>query len=177
MDEQQVKLPQKTILLIVIGFVLLAGGGLGIHLTYKPKIERIQGRIAGDTGRISMFEKLYPTYSRLLSVYQKRKAIKTIPFDPATTAERDISGFGHELELLCEKAGMQFVSATPRPETIEADKQRILVETKVRGGFAGFRRFLVRLLGMPSLAHVQQIQVHSVPENREYSLELWVRFT
>ena len=177
MDDKQLKLPQKTIVAIIAGFVLLFGTGLGIHLTYKPGIASVQQRIDDNTKRLDVFTKLYPTYNKLFALHQKQKEQNLISYSSTRVPERDISGFGDRIEKMCEQTGMDFISANPLPESIEADKQRILVDAVVRGEFGFFRDFLVKLLQVPSLVFIEQVQVRSIPEDREYALRLWVHFT
>jgi hypothetical protein len=177
MNEKGLKLPQKTIVAIVVGFVLLFGSGLGIFVTMNPKISSVQQRIDENRQRLDAFKKLYPTYSTLSGHIEKYKERPLIPYSPTRVPERDISGFGVHIERICEQTGVHFVSTQPKPESIQSDKDRILVDTVIRGPFKDFRNFLIQLLQLESLVFINQIQVRSIPEDREYVLSLWVHFT
>jgi hypothetical protein len=177
MDEKGLKLPQKTIVAIVVGFVLLLGLGLGIHLTYNPKISSVEQRINENSQRLEAFKNLYPVYNKLSGLLEEYKERIVIPYTPKISPERDIAGFGVRVATICEQTKMHFVSVQPRPESIQSDKDRILVNTVIRGEFVDFRDFLIHLLQVHSLIFIEQVQVRSMPENREYALSLWVHFT
>ncbi len=177
MNEKGFKLPQKTIIVIVAGFVLLFGTGIGVHLVFTKNIDAMQQHIDENTHRLEVFKKLYPTYHRLVELNKKLKEQVLIPYSSERIPERDISGFLDRLEKICQQTGMHFVSAAPQPESIQAEKQRILVNSVVRGDFKTLRPFLIQLLQTSSLVFIEQIQVRSVPSSREYTLRLWVYFT
>jgi Tfp pilus assembly protein PilO len=98
-------------------------------------------------------------------------------YSPKRIPLKDITTFEQRIHTVSEKTGMQCASVRPRPETIQADKDRILVAVVLQGEFVDFRKFLLQLLAFPCLIGVEQIQISSIPENREYNLSLWVHFT
>jgi hypothetical protein len=137
-------------------------------------MNRIDRQIARAQTRLAVKKELYPDYSRLLKMQQTQQDFKLVPFAEKTTRVEDISIFGQTIASLCARTGMDFVAATPSPESIRGAEHTVLVDVVLRGDFLRFREFLLQLLQVPSLQRVQQIKVRSIPEDREYGLKLWV---
>jgi len=176
MDTQGIKIPQKTVGIMVLGFMILIGSGLGTFFSVSPKIKRVDAQIAAASHRLAVMKDLSPSYTRLLKMYQEQSEIETIPYDPAKAlAEHDISSFGQMVDRLASDSGMIFVAATPSPESLKGEDRTIMVDLAVRGTFENFRGFLIKILQVPSLAYVQGVQIRTIPEDKEYTLQLWVR--
>jgi hypothetical protein len=156
----------STLVLVAVGFLLL--------YPLVRDMNRLDRQIRQDRARLAVKKELYPDYTRLLQVEQTQKGLVLVPYEAQTALEQDITTFGSTLASLCKGSGMDFVTATPSPESIRSEKNRVLVDAVIRGDFYRFRDFLLRLLQVPSLVRVQQISVRAIPENREYGLKLWV---
>jgi hypothetical protein len=174
MRDQKLILPKKTILALFAGVLVLGVVGFLLLFPVIRDMNRIDRQIARAQTRLAVKKELYPDYSRLLKMQQTQQDFKLVPFAEKTTRVEDISIFGQTIASLCARTGMDFVAATPSPESIRGAEHTVLVDVVLRGDFLRFREFLLQLLQVPSLQRVQQIKVRSIPEDREYGLKLWV---
>ncbi|GAU08972.1 hypothetical protein [Desulfoplanes formicivorans] len=174
MRNQKLILPKKTILALVAGVLVLGVVGFLLLFPVLRDMNRLDRQIARAQTRLAVKKELYPDYSRLLKMQQTQEAFRLIPYEDTMTREKDISTFGNTIASLCTRTGMDYVAATPSPESISGAKHMVLVDVVIRGDFLRFREFLLQLLQVPSLVSVQQIKVRSIPEDREYGLKLWV---
>jgi hypothetical protein len=174
MRDQKLILPKKTILALFAGVFLLGIVGFLLLFPVFRDMNRMDGQIARAKTRLAVKKELYPEYSRLLKMQQAQQDFKLVPFAEKTTRVEDISIFGQTIASLCARTGMDFVAATPSPESIRGAEHTVLVDVVVRGDFLRFRDFLLQLLQVTSLDRVQQIKIRSIPEDREYGLKLWV---
>ncbi|MGX9365989.1 hypothetical protein ACTVJH_08080 [Desulfoplanes sp. PS50] len=173
MQDQKLIFPKKTLLAMVGGTLVLVVAGFLLLYPLVRDMNRIDRQIQQARARLAVKKELYPDYTRLLQVEQIQKSFVLVPYEEQTALEQDITTFGSTLASLCKSSGLDFVSATPSPESIRSEKNRVLVDVVIRGDFFRFRDFLLQLLQVPSLVRVQQISVRAIPENREYGLKLW----
>lgn len=174
MHDQKMVLPRKTIICMSSGMLILILIAITFLVPLSRKITRLDSQLMHSRNKLAAMKELYPEYTRLLGVEHSQSSFKLIPYDEKRLQEQDISIFGNTLATICTQTGMDFVSATPSPESITGENHRVLVDVVIRGDFLLFRNFLLNLLQVPSLEHLQQIQVRPIPENREYRLQIWV---
>lgn len=158
--------------LLCLGVLLLAFA----LLVYPEmrRITRLEGEIAQLQTRIEQQKILYPVYRDLLATYQNstvgglpRVALKPLP-------QAEIGSISEVVGNLARSENLSVRSVVPNPDSLAAGGGLISVKCVFLGDLFAFRKFCLALGGLPSLAHVERIQVEDTYDGRIYRVDLWL---
>lgn len=154
---------------LFIVFILLIGPA-------QKRLSNLDAKMADLKEQIAEQNALYPMYITLKKkVDDKHEHMlplpKIIPL-PKNQISRIISSLKSE----AQKAGMRDVSVLADTEsaTLKPDVKEMQVSLSMRGNFLLFRGFLVSLAAMPSMDHIETLQIGRGNDSLEYSLKLWL---
>jgi hypothetical protein len=137
-------------------------------------ITRVEAQIADTRTRIEQQMILYPVYRELLRDYQNATAgsLPRVARVPLTQAE--MGGVATVISGMALEQGLQVRSVTPDPDSLAGGGGLISVRCVLSGGLGAFRDFYLSLGALPSLAHVERLQVEDTYGGRVYRLDLWL---
>jgi hypothetical protein len=75
---------------------------------------------------------------------------------------------------LAREARLEVVSMTPDINSLSGGTGLMVVNAALKGDFQNFRNYLIALGNVPSLAHLGEIQIQTIPGGKEFRLKLWV---
>lgn len=168
------QMPRENVtrLLLCLGVLLVAF----VLLVYPEMrtIARVEGEIAATHASIEQQKILFPVYRELLSAYQNASAgslprVKRVPL-----AQGEMGGVAATIANMAREQGLEVRSVTPDPDSLAAGGGLISVRCVLGGDVSALRAFYLALGGLPSLAHVERLQVEDVYAGRTYRLDLWL---
>jgi Tfp pilus assembly protein PilO len=69
-------------------------------------------------------------------------------------------------------SGMSLMSASPQPSAMTGGAQTLPVNVTLQGNFMNFRKFLIRIGGIPYVQHIEEISIQEAPNAREFRLKI-----
>ena len=174
MAKMSLRLPRENVtrLLLCLGVLLVAF----VLLVYPEMrtITRVEGEIAAARASIEQQKILFPVYRELLAVYQNATAGTLPRVTRVPLAQGEMGGVAATIADMAREKGLEVRSVTPNPDSLAAGGGLISVRCVLGGDFTALRAFYLALGALPSLAHVERLQVEDVYAGRTYRLDLWL---
>lgn len=166
----------------VPALIMLAGGVaaalLVVLLLIIPAVnetDRLRRDIAVTQAEIEEKRLLDPVYAQMVALKKAQEELEVPPVSPLAAINGDISRITADLEQTARLSGMNLVSVSPRPASLEGGSVSLRVAVVVEGGFEAFREFLFALLEIPYLQALPNFQVREIIGSREFTLQLQVK--
>jgi hypothetical protein len=167
-------LPAQSLLYLLIcagailGFFLLA-----IH-PYQNYLAGLDREIKSLDAQIKEQQKLFPVYKLLLKKVNITKKI-TLPFPGKSKFDREKTDeISCIFEEIAKKSNLSAVSIVPNVNSLVQGSGRLSISLGLKGDFFEFRNFLIRLGAIPSLEHIEKIQIQTAGEIKEFGMKVWI---
>ena len=167
-------LPAQSLLYLLIcaggitGFFLLA-----IH-PYHNYLTGLDREIKTIEAQIEEQKRLFPLYKDLLkkmNITQKG----TLPFPRKGKLDREKTDeISSIFEEMARKSNLSPVSIVPDVTSLVQGSGLLSISLRMKGDFFQFRDFLARLNEMPFLEHIEEIQIQTAGEMKEFVLKVWL---
>jgi len=159
-------------LLLCLGCLLVA-----FALLVYPEmrnVTRVEEEIVATRDKIEQQKILFPVYRELLSAFQNATAgtLPRVARKPLPQAE--MGAVAATIADMAREQGLAVRSVTPDPDSLAAGGGLISVRCILSGELAGLRNFYLSLGTLPSLAHVERLQVEDTFAARVYRLDFWL---
>ena len=159
-------------LLVCLGALLVA-----FALLVYPEmraITQVEEQILSTQARIEKQKILFPVYRDLLDAYHNA-TLDTLPrVARKPLAQAEMGGVATTIAGIAREQGLDVRSVTPNPDTLAAGDGLIQVRCTMSGDLAGLRNFYLSLGTLPSLAHVERLQVEDTYAGRLYRMDIWL---
>jgi len=159
-------------LLVCLGGLLVA-----FALLVFPEmrnVTRVEAQISATKNRIEQQKILYPVYRELLAAFQNATAGSLPRVERKPLPQAELGGVATIIAGMAREQGLDVRSVTPDPGSLASGGGLISVRCILSGGLAGLRDFYLSLGTLPSLTHVERLQVEDTFAGRVYRLDLWL---
>jgi hypothetical protein len=166
-------LPQKLALPAI--FVLVFVGLVFFELLpTASKIKRASETIVTLQGALQQQKALLPIHAAL----QERKK-KTLPEGiTVTTPEQlqveNLAELPNVFQSLTRQSKVTLVSVTPQVKSLQGGRELLKIDTRVRGRFLDFNRFLNQLNEMPFVESIESLAINVTDLGQEMKLSIWL---
>jgi len=167
-------LPKKSIL-----YALICGGALFaiIFLTFYSNyrtMEKQDLHIRNIKTQIEGQKKYAPLFQDLFKKIQFKKP-GGLPFpEQAKLSEEDTGKISIVLQNLAEANDFMVKGIIPDVDSSIDGSKHLMISIIMVGEFLNFRNYLLQLVSIPQLEHIEQIQVQNVEESKEIRLKIWM---
>jgi hypothetical protein len=167
-------LPVGTLLYLSVSIFIIMIFLLMIVYPYYKSLGTLDKEIAVMYERAERQKVLLPLYMKLVE-----KSGQSVPdklFLPARESlpKNNIDLVPPLIKGIARKSGMQAVVVNPDLTTLTTTKGFLLTHATVRGGFFDIRNFLIELGKVPSLDHIEEIEIQKKAIDYECKLKLWL---
>jgi hypothetical protein len=167
-------LPAQSLLYLLI----CAGGIIGFFLLaiypYHKYLAGLDREIKTIEVQIEEQKRLFPVYEDLLkkmNITQKG----TLPFPRKGKLDREKTDeISSIFEEIARKSNLSPVSIVPDVTSLVKGSRLLSITVRMEGDFFHFRNFLALLNGMPFLEHIEEIQIQTAGEIKEFGLKVWL---
>ncbi len=168
------KIPQQSIVYMVI---CLSGIMLFVLLGIFPSqrvLANLEEKIAESNYKIEE-QKVFMPVSRIVKERTQKKSPRGLPV-PAKSplAQEQVDLLNASIKEISGRANLEVVSILPALGSLSISSKSMAIETLLRGNFYSFRKFLAGLGGIPSVEHIEEIQIRQYPEWLELKVKFWV---
>lgn len=168
------KIPAQSIsymAMCIVGLSILVLGGIlpayrTIH-TLDKRITDLNRRIDDQKNLTSLFVALKEQTG------QNDRAILPLPAREKLSPDK-LDTIPPVFRKAAGNSGMSLVSAVPDLGALAGSAQFIPVNVVLRGNTRDFRKFILEIGAIPYIDHVEKIEVHVGPENREFRLNIQI---
>lgn len=137
-------------------------------------LEELDTKSTSLSQRIEEQKVLLPFYKTLMNEGEKKESTVLPLPEKGILAQTKIGTLPANLSAVVRMSGMTLISATPNVAALTGDARFISVNLILRGNFINFRKFLIRLGGIPYVDHIEEIVIQGKADAKEYRLLLWV---
>lgn len=130
-------------------------------------IEKINARI--DEQRM-----LKPVFESLLKQVKKKGPTNLPATKKAKLASGDINKISGRLLEIAERYNLELRDIQTDVSAPGKNTEYLLIRIHATGEFKKFRDFLVDLGTIPSLEHIEEIQIRAIENSREFRLKIWL---
>ena len=168
------KLPKRSIVVILVcGAGLLGIFLLTLYANYRT-LEKLETKIAGLNDQIKGQELFAPVFQELFKKIQIKK-IGGIQFPEPAKLLRDDSG--KILSILQDIAlanELKVEAMAPDVDSSIDGSKHLMINIVLLGEFFELRKFLLQLMSIPYLEHIEQIKIKTVEGAKEFRLRVWL---
>jgi Tfp pilus assembly protein PilO len=134
---------------------------------FDQKIEELKYQIEEQKG-------LYPIYQSLHKQAKKEDS-DAVSFPPRVRLA--VGQIDKLVPMVTDVAGqsrLEVVSVTPDLKSLAGDSKTLLLNMTVKGEFPNLRKFLMGLVAIPYLEHIEEIQIQQTPDSMELKAKVWI---
>ncbi|MBF0223969.1 MAG: hypothetical protein HQK76_00815 [Desulfobacterales bacterium] len=160
-------------------FFLICAGGIVILILIgiipnNNKLYMLDTEIAKKKNEIQTQEFLFPIYTDIIKTNPK-KDLEGLPFqEKKNMPESEIADIPKIFSKLAEEFNIKLKSVNPDPNTLDKKNKLLAVHIDLEGKFFDYRNFLIKLIGIPYLEFVENIQVNVLNDNLNMNIKLWL---
>lgn len=174
MAKNSLRLARENVmrLLVCLGALLVA-----FALLVYPEmraITRVEGEIADAQARVEQQKILFPVYRELMAAFQNATAVSLPQVKRVPLPQAEMGGVAAIIADMAREQGLDVRSVTPNPDSLAAGGGLISVRCVLSGDVFALRSFYLSLGALPSLAHVERLQVEDAYAGRTYRLDFWL---
>ena len=137
-------------------------------------ITLVEDQISDTRARIEQQKILFPVYRELLNDLQNATAGSLPRVARVPLPQAEMGGVAKVISDMAQDQGLEVRSVTPNPDSLANGGGLISVRCMLAGDLNSFRNFYLSLGALPSLAHVEKLQVEDTYGGRVYRLDLWL---
>jgi hypothetical protein len=164
---------QNLIYLGICSSIVLAFCVFGLYGSHKALKEQ-DATIHRLEEKIKAQQLMQPLYVSLSTRLQKKEfeSINTVsktglPLDQLDGIPTLFGDIGNK----CQVATIQ---ANPETKSINPDSNTLPIRLVIRGEFKNLRSFLIQILQLPYVEHVEELQILEVQGGKELKVKLWL---
>jgi Tfp pilus assembly protein PilO len=131
------------------------------------RIEELEKRNAEQSA-------LTPVFYTLLAKAKARNASQLPTTEKKKLARGDMKKISAQIHDIVQRNGLELEEISPDLNSLKENSAYLLMNLVIKGDFFDFRKLLIDLNAMPSLAHIQEMRIRSVEESREIKLKIWL---
>ena len=162
---------------LIILFTCLGGIALFVFLLILPRQDMaaaLDESIGELEKKIGEQRTLTPVFHNILA----KAKIKEKPELPITQktklARRDMIKIFDQIKAIARMYNLKLQEITPDVNSLKETSGYLLIRLVVTGNFFNFREFLIDLGAIPSMVHIEEMQIRSIEESREIKLKIWL---
>ncbi len=152
-------------ILVFIFFIILPSQNTAAEL--DKNIEELEDRI--EEQRI-----LTPVFHNLLAKAKAKNPTRLPMTDRTKLARGDMKKISTQIQTLIQRNNLLLKEITPDVNSLRERSGFLLIRLGVTGDFFNFRKFLIDLASIPSMVHIQEIDIRSIEESREMKVKIWL---
>ncbi len=168
------RLPARTALAAIIGFVVLVLAGVVLLYPVVRGSIRLSTDIARETQRIEEQKALLPLYLEMKKIVDQGIAQGLPPGKTVPLALDQVPGVSALFEDCASASGAQAFTVTPDPDSLARGAKSLSVRIVLRGEPDDFRKFLAAAGRLPSLETIETIRAKRVSEGYDYLVVAWL---
>ena len=167
-------LPTQSLLyLLVCGAGILVFVLLIIVPTQKTSAE-LDRDIAKLTARIDEQRILKPVFDNLLKQVKKKGPTNLPATKRVKLARSEINEISERMLEIARRCDLQLNDIQTDVNALENNVEYLLVRIHATGDFKRFRDFLMGLGDIPSLEHIEEVDIRAIENTREFKLKIWL---
>jgi Tfp pilus assembly protein PilO len=162
---------------LIILFTCLGGIALFVFLLILPRQDMaaaLDESIGELEKKIGEQRTLTPVFHNILA----KAKIKEKPELPITQktklARRDMIKIFDQIKAIARMYNLKLQEITPDVNSLKETSGYLLIRLVVTGNFFNFREFLIDMGAIPSMVHIEEMQIRSIEESREIKLKVWL---
>ncbi|UCE52165.1 MAG: hypothetical protein JSV31_23335 [Desulfobacterales bacterium] len=117
---------------------------------------------------------LTPVFYTLLAKAREKNSTQLPTTEKKKLARGDMKKISAQIQAIAQRNRLKLVAITPDVNSLKENSGYILINLVISGDFFDFRKLLIELGAIPSLAHVQEMRIRSIEESREIKLKIWL---
>ena len=131
------------------------------------RIEELEKRNAEQSA-------LTPVFYTLLAKAKAKNASQLPTTEKKKLARGDMKKISTQIHAIVQRNGLELEEIRPDLNSLRDNSGYLLMNLVIKGDFFDFRKLLIDLGAIPSLAHIQEMRIRSVEESREIKLKIWL---
>ena len=162
----------------LINFLICAAGILVFIFLIIVPTQKTSAELDRDiekiNARIDEQRMLKPVFESLLKQVKKKGPTNLPATKKAKLASGDINEISGRLLEIAERYNLELRDIQTDVSAPGKNTEYLLIRIHATGEFKKFRDFLVDLGTIPSLEHIEEIQIRAIENSREFRLKIWL---
>ena len=162
---------------LIILFTCIAGIAIFVFLLILPRQDmaaELDKSVEDLEKKIGEQRTLTPVFYNILAM-AKNKEKPDLPITArAKLARSDMTKIFDQIKSMARKYNLNLQEITPDVNSLKETSGYLLIRLVVIGDFFNFRDFLIDLGKIPSMAHIEELQIRPIEESREMKLKIWL---
>ena len=167
-------LPVRTLLYLSVSIFIVVIFLLVIVYPYYQSLGTLDKKIAGMYERAERQKVLLPLYMKLVEKSEASVPDKLFLPSRKTLSKNNIDLIPSLIKGIARKSGMQVITINPDLTTLSTRKDLLLIYVTVRGSFFDVRNFVIELGKVPTIDHIEEIDIQQKVTDKECKLKLWL---
>ncbi len=169
----QVRFSQKSLLSIAISLILLTLIVILGILPARNESARLRAKTKDLEAQLKIQDVLAPLHANLRQKLDQKSPLETVlDGPPPSRMHLTVNNAAGVLRIMGLAAGMTESDFVPVPLSATNGVNRLLLEGRLEGDYRLFRDFLLTLSALPSLTHLELLQIESQPREPRYKLRV-----
>lgn len=162
----------------IIYLMLCSGGVLAFLLLVtfpsQQALRKMDHDIVQIKNQIEEQRILQPVFNDLLKQIRIKIPAGLQPPQKAALGQRESERLTTTFKDITRASHLRLKSITPDINTIMDDSGRMKVDLEVAGNFLDLRHFLLRLIELPYLEHIESVVVETAQQVKQTRISMWM---
>ena len=117
---------------------------------------------------------LTPVFHNILAMAKNKEKAQLPVTAKKKLARGEMAKIFDDIKLKAGNHNLKLAEITPDVNSLKETSGYLLIHLVVTGDFFQFREFLIDLGTIPSLVHIEELQIRAIEESREVKLKIWL---
>ncbi len=162
---------------LIILFTCFGGIAFFVFLLILPRQDmaaELDESIGELEKKIGEQRTLTPVFHNILAKAKNKEKPQLPITQKAKLARSDMIKIFDQIKAIATMYNLKLQEITPDVNSLKETSGYLLIRLAVTGNFFNFREFLIDLGAIPSMVHIEEMQIRSIEESREIRLKVWL---